>query len=118
MVYCDPILQQHLGTEASKLCGTSFFSYVHPEEVEQCRSDLMNIIGSKTLFGSVTRCRYCRVPEIRRRLGCERPEVAPDADRFVFDDNYLAIEVVINWIGEGMALAFYHAIIGAWGLYS
>lgn len=28
------------------------------------------------------------------------------------DESFLAIDIVINWIGDGMALCFFHAVIG------
>lgn len=110
--YCDPILKSHLGTEADSFYGTSFFSYVHPEELDRCKSDFKRIVDQRALNGDAMRVRYCRVPEIRRRLGCQAPDIAPNARAYVFDDNYLTIEVTINWVGAGMLLAFYHAVIG------
>ncbi len=85
---------------------------MHPEELGKCRNSFREIVQGRKLGGDAVRVRYCRVPEIRRRLGCSDPPLAENAMAYVFDENYLTIEVVINWISEGLVLAFYHAIIG------
>ncbi|KDN40705.1 hypothetical protein K437DRAFT_258573 [Tilletiaria anomala UBC 951] len=110
MVYCDPTLQEHLGSELPQFLGTSFFNYVHEEELEQCKADIRRSITNRTLTGDLSRVRYCRVPEIRRRLGCKAPPIAPNSDAYVYDQSYVTIDIVINWVGERLALAFYHAI--------
>lgn len=58
------------------------------------------------------RCRYSRVPHIRSLLGCAAPPQASDSYKYIFDEHYLAIDIVINWVGDGLALAFFHAVIG------
>lgn len=58
------------------------------------------------------RCRYSRVPQIRSLLGCAAPPVASDSYKYIFDEHYLCIDIVINWVGDGLALAFFHAVIG------
>ena len=54
-LYCDPILQNHLATEAEYLVGESFLEFVHPAEKEQARKDLESVIKNGGLFGSVVR---------------------------------------------------------------
>lgn len=110
-VYLDPILQQHMAEQTEQLVGSNFYDYVHPEERDRVSDDMQKIVESRTLFGSVTRCRYSRVPRIRELLGAISPPRDPDADRYVEDESFVAIDIVINWIGDGMLLCFFHAII-------
>ncbi|SPO22775.1 uncharacterized protein UTRI_01453 [Ustilago trichophora] len=110
-VYLDPILQQHMAEQAAPMVGSDFYEYVHPEERDRVSDDMQKIVESRTLFGSVTRCRYSRVPRIRELLGAVNPPRDPEADRYVEDDSFVAIDIVINWIGDGMLLCFFHAII-------
>ncbi|SOV07127.1 uncharacterized protein UDID_01348 [Ustilago sp. UG-2017a] len=110
-VYLDPILQQHMAEQAQGMIGSDFYDYVHPEERDRVSDDMQKIVESRTLFGSVTRCRYSRVPRIRELLGAVKPPRDPDADRYVEDENFVAIDIVINWIGDNMLLCFFHAII-------
>ena len=35
-----------------------------------------------------------------------------DADLIIADDHYLALDLVLNAAGEGLILAFFHAIVG------
>ncbi len=110
-VYLDPVLQQHMAEQAERLVGSDFYDYVHPEERDRVCDDMHKIVESRTLFGSVTRCRFSRVPRIRELLGAVDPPRDPEADRYVEDDSFVAIDIVINWIGDGMLLCFFHAII-------
>lgn len=110
-VYLDPVLQQHMAEQAIRMVGSDFYDYVHPEERERVSADMQKIVDSRTLFGSVTRCRYSRIPHIRELLGAINPPRDPEADRYVEDDSFVAIDIVINWIGDGMLLCFFHAII-------
>ena len=110
-VYLDPILQQHMAEQAASMVGSDFYDYVHPEERDRVSDDMQKIVESRTLFGSVTRCRYSRIPRIRELLGAVDPPRDPEADRYVEDDSFVAIDIVINWIGDGMLLCFFHAII-------
>ncbi|KAJ9479750.1 hypothetical protein PHBOTO_003256 [Pseudozyma hubeiensis] len=110
-VYLDPVLQQHMDQQAASMVGSDFYDYVHPEERERVIDDMQRIVESRTLFGSVTRCRYSRIPHIRELLGAVNPPRDPEADRYVEDDSFVAIDIIINWIGDGMLLCFFHAII-------
>uniref|UniRef100_V5F1C3 GATA-type domain-containing protein n=2 Tax=Kalmanozyma brasiliensis (strain GHG001) TaxID=1365824 RepID=V5F1C3_KALBG len=110
-VYLDPVLQQHMAEQSSLMVGSDFYDYVHPEERDRVCDDMQKIVESRTLFGSVTRCRYSRVPHIRELLGAVDPPRDPEADRYVEDDSFVAIDIIINWIGDGMLLCFFHAII-------
>ncbi|KAL7417192.1 hypothetical protein BDY24DRAFT_162440 [Mrakia frigida] len=111
-LYLDPVLQHHMGAQHHSMLGTSLFSYLHPEELEQAKTDLKGIVDSGTLFGSVTRVRFARLPRIREILGCQDPEFAArDANLYIADDHYLALDLVLNAAGEGLILAFFHAIV-------
>ncbi|PWN20761.1 hypothetical protein BCV69DRAFT_198880 [Microstroma glucosiphilum] len=110
-IFCDPVLQNHLNTEADLIIGKSFFDYVHPEQKEQARSDLAQIVASGTLFGSVTRCRYFRVPAIREHLGCKKAVRVLGSALVCEDDDFLTLDIVLNMVGESLALCFFHAII-------
>ncbi|GAC99052.1 hypothetical protein PHSY_006649 [Pseudozyma hubeiensis SY62] len=110
-VYLDPVLQQHLDQQSASMVGSDFYDYVHPEERDRVIDDMQRIVESRTLFGSVTRCRYSRIPHIRELLGAINPPRDPEADRYVEDDSFVAIDIIINWIGDGMLLCFFHAII-------
>ena len=96
----DPILETHLGDEVSKLMGTSFFEYAHPDDRDLMRQDLLGSRGGG-LCGSVTQCRYARVATIRQQLGCADPYWAPEAAIYALRDNqdYLALQVTTSWIG-------------------
>ncbi|KAM0752942.1 hypothetical protein T439DRAFT_354408 [Meredithblackwellia eburnea MCA 4105] len=123
--FLDPILHTHLESESSKFIGSNLLDYVHPEEVERLRADLVadnNAAGaggveSGGVFGSVTRCRYSRLSRIRRLLGCESPYIPPNASQYVYDSDYIELQITTSWIGgpstkeraRGAVLAFFHA---------
>lgn len=54
-VYLDPVLANHLETEADLLIGKSLLSFVHPEEQATARADLAEALEQRTMHGSVTR---------------------------------------------------------------
>lgn len=104
-LYVDPVFSRHLSSKSNDILGSSFFDYIHPAEEERTRVDMKNIIGSRTLFGSVTRCRYSRLSRIQSML--QKDGIAEEAS----EESYIPIDIVVNWIGEDMALCFFHAII-------
>jgi len=55
-IYLDPVLNYHLEDQAELLVGKSLLSFVHPDERASAKRDLGNVLESKTLYGSVTRC--------------------------------------------------------------
>lgn len=110
-LYCDPVLQSHMGSEKDLVVGKSFFDFVHPTERAQAKIDLRDIVASRTVFGSVTRCRYYRVPAIREALGCAKAPRDAEAHLYTSDDLYLPLEVVLNMVGESVALCFFHAVL-------
>lgn len=55
-IYLDPVLASHLQEQAELLVGKSLLSFVHPDEQASAKQDLGNVLESRTLHGSVTRC--------------------------------------------------------------
>ncbi|UZJ55929.1 hypothetical protein CBS101457_005249 [Exobasidium rhododendri] len=112
-MYVDPTFSRNLSSEACAIVGTSFFDYIHPEERDRAEIDMKNIIDSRTLFGSVTRCRYSRNHRIRKVLSAAHPTSAASNNEEAGHEegDYLAIDIVVNWIGDDMALCFFHAIM-------
>ncbi|KAJ7274468.1 hypothetical protein B0H12DRAFT_400156 [Mycena haematopus] len=111
-VYLDPVLANHLGSEAQELVGKSLITFVHPEGQESAQQDLGNVLESRTLHGSVTRVRFSRLSRIRRELRYQGP-LSPwsDTDKVAQDPNYMDVDIVVNWAAEGVVLCFIHAIV-------
>ncbi|OCF44025.1 hypothetical protein I317_02133 [Kwoniella heveanensis CBS 569] len=111
-VHPDPILGNHLGKEKLSMMGRGVIEFIHPHEREQARRDLSSAIASDDLQGSVTRVRFARLSRIRTILGCqpEENDFPVDAEKFAEDDEYLILDLVLNWVANGLLLAFFHAI--------
>ncbi|RXK35270.1 hypothetical protein M231_07468 [Tremella mesenterica] len=111
-VHPDPVLGAHLARQQYSLMGRGVIEFIHPAEREQARRDLANAIAVDDLQGSVTRMRFARLSRIRTILGCppEEVDVPYDAEVFVEDDEYLILDLVLNWVADGLLLAFFHAI--------
>ncbi|ORY35717.1 hypothetical protein BCR39DRAFT_511725 [Naematelia encephala] len=111
-VHPDPVLAVHLGKQAVSFIGRGVLEFIHPAEREQARRDLMNAIAADDLQGSVTRIRFARLSRIRSILGAPQGEIEYpyDAAAYVEDDEYLIIDLVLNWVSDGILLAFFHAI--------
>ncbi|KAM0791790.1 hypothetical protein ACM66B_004053 [Microbotryomycetes sp. NB124-2] len=127
--FLDPVLHTHLGAESKMFIGTNLLDYIHPDERDALGNDLLPKLGANGgieasgVFGSITRCRYSRLPRIRRLLGCSSPETDPDAAKYVSDDLFLPLAITTSWIGggdvqhdahsgvqlKGAVLAFFHA---------
>lgn len=61
------------------------------------------------VFSSV---RFLRLSKVRRNLGYSGASPSwPDAQKIAVDDNYLAVDIVINWAAEGLVLCFIHASV-------
>ncbi|KIK95426.1 hypothetical protein PAXRUDRAFT_827017 [Paxillus rubicundulus Ve08.2h10] len=111
-IYLDPVLACHLEDQADLLIGESLLAFVHPEEQSSARVDLAEALEQRTMHGSVTRVRYCRLSRIRRLLGYSGPLPAwSDADKIALDSHYMAVDIVISWAAEGLVLCFVHAIV-------
>lgn len=111
-VYLDPVLANHLETQADLLIGKSLLSFVHPEEQATARADLAEALEQRTMHGSVTRVRYCRLSRVRRILGHQGPtQPWPDGDKVSVDAYYMVVDIVINWAAEGLVLCFIHAVV-------
>lgn len=98
-VYVDPAVQQRLGPAATSLTRRAFTDFVHPDERAHARDDLARIVQSRTLFGSVTRCRYASLDQMQRMLTADE---APG--------DFRATDVVANMVGERLALCFFHTV--------
>ncbi|KAH9850255.1 hypothetical protein C2E23DRAFT_735327 [Lenzites betulinus] len=111
-LYLDPVLASHLGEQADLLVGKSLLDYVHPDEKASAKVDLGAVLDSRTLHGSVTRVRYSRLSRVRRLLGYNGPAPAwSDADKIAVDENYMAVDIVINYAADGLVLCFHHAVV-------
>ncbi|KAI0956052.1 hypothetical protein AcV7_006560 [Taiwanofungus camphoratus] len=111
-LYLDPVLASHLGEQADLLIGKSLLAFVHPDEQSSAKADLGSVLESRTLHGSVTRVRFSRLSRVRRQLGYQgRVEGWADAEKVSVDENYLAIDIVINWASDGLVLCFMHAVV-------
>lgn len=102
-VYVDPDVQHELGAMAHAILGRQFTDFVHADERAHARSDLARIVQSRTLFGSVTRCRYASTAHIRCMLS-SAPRAADAASE------YTPTDVVVNMVGDRLALCFFHTI--------
>ncbi|KAG8937283.1 hypothetical protein FRC02_000053 [Tulasnella sp. 418] len=113
IMYLDPVLEAHMGPQGPLLSTRCILDFIHPQELPSARNDLSEVLRSKGLDGSVTRVRFLRLSTIRTRLGA--PEHAldhfPGQELIAYDDDYLAADLVINWVAEGVVLCFIHAIV-------
>ncbi|KZT22369.1 hypothetical protein NEOLEDRAFT_1097775 [Neolentinus lepideus HHB14362 ss-1] len=111
-LYLDPVLASHLGPQADELVGKPLLAFVHPDEQASARHDLGSVLDSRTLHGSVTRVRYSRLSSVRRQLGASDHVTSwTDAEKIAVDQNYMAVDIVINWAAEGLVLCFMHAVV-------
>lgn len=99
-VYVDPTAQQHLGTAASRLVHRPLTEFVREKERSHAEEDVARILESRTLFGSVTRCAFATLPSMRRTLLSEDPPKPA----------YAPTDIVLNMVGERLALGFFHVI--------
>ena len=132
------MLAHHLKDQADTLIGKSLLQFVHPDEQASAEQDLGGVLESRTLHGSVTRyvptfpsliplywltervghpfyktsVRFSRLSRVRRELGaCDAPVAWSDAEKIAVDDNYMAVDIVINWAADGVVLCFIHAVV-------
>ncbi|KAL0570212.1 hypothetical protein V5O48_011749 [Marasmius crinis-equi] len=112
-LYFDPVLQSHLETQKDSLLGKPLLSFVHPDERKRAETDLGGVLSEHSLHGSITRVRFFRLSKVRRELGFSGPYVKPfpSADRVVLDEKFMAVDITINWVAEGLVLCFIHASI-------
>ncbi|WOO77249.1 Biofilm regulator 1 [Vanrija pseudolonga] len=111
-VYMDPVLGAHLAAQKMSMLQRGVIEFIHPGEREQARNDLASAINSDDLQGSVTRMRFARLSHIRTILGATAGEnaVPPDLAAVSEDDEWLILDLVLNWVADGLLLAFFHAI--------
>ncbi|KAF8557421.1 hypothetical protein OG21DRAFT_1475512 [Imleria badia] len=111
-IYLDPVLASHLDDQAEFLIGKSLLNFVHPEEQASAKADLTEALEHRTMHGTVTRVRYCRLSRVRRLLGYAGPLPQwSDAHKIALDNHYMAVDIVISWAAEGLVLCFIHAVV-------
>lgn len=56
--------------------------------------------------------RFARLSRIRQLLGAEPQDVEPNPaiEAISVDEKYLILDLVLNWVADGLLLAFFHAI--------
>ncbi|KAK0535179.1 hypothetical protein OC842_002408 [Tilletia horrida] len=114
IVYIDPTFQSHLGPQAAhKIHGQPFFTFVHPDDAPSAKADMSDLLGPlRTTFGSVIRCRFANVAAFRNQLVKKRPRNSHYSSRQTDRDaSYPAVDLVISYIGDGLALCFMHNIV-------
>ena len=59
------------------------------------------LLGGSMYGRANCRIRFARLTQIRRLLGAKEDELEPpfDASTFVVDDEYLILDLVLNWVG-------------------
>ncbi|GAW10014.1 gata transcription [Lentinula edodes] len=102
-LYLDPIMQVDLG---GTVVGRSLLEFVHPDEQSTARLDLSQVLESKTVHGSITHVRFSRPSRIRREL---RKDDFRYSDKVYLDEDFIAVDLVINCAAEGLVLCFIHA---------
>ncbi|CAD6889855.1 unnamed protein product [Tilletia controversa] len=116
IVYVDPTLQAHLGPLAASLApGQHFFDVVHPDDVQQARENMSDLLGpGKTTFGSVIRCRLGNVNAMRTQIlrrGSNGTEPGTIYPSFSDEDKFPTVDLVISYVGDGLALCFMHNVV-------
>lgn len=58
------------------------------------------------------RMRFPRLSRVRTMLGAQPQEVSrpPELEKIMENAEYLVIDLVLNWVADGLLLAFFHAI--------
>lgn len=97
-VYIDPYASRELATKASLLRHRPVMDFVCPEDRPRVLTQLRTMAQTRTLFGSVIRCRYAQISGIRAAL---------DGDTAI---DYVPTDLVVSRIGTNLALCFFHAV--------
>lgn len=75
-------------------------------------SRVRTLTCSHAFLPGIRRVRYSRLSRVRRLLGYQGPGPDwSDADKISLDDNYMAVDIVINWAADGVVLCFIHAVV-------
>jgi hypothetical protein len=53
--------------------------------------------------------RYSRLSRVRRLLGHDGSNQWPDGDKIAVDENYMVVDLITNWVADGLVLCFLHA---------
>ncbi|WFD34011.1 hypothetical protein MCUN1_000839 [Malassezia cuniculi] len=88
--YIDPIAQKFGG---SALVGRAFAEFVHTEDRDRVRGDLIRTAMSSTLFGNMISCRYATLESLRHTA-----------------QTYVSVDIVVNCVYDGIMLAFVHSV--------
>lgn len=97
-LYVDPCASLELASVAPKLQHRSLVDFVAPEERPRMLTQLRTMAQTRTLFGSVIRCRYASMASIRAELHGWAPI------------HYVVTDLVVNRLGPHLALCFFHQV--------
>ncbi|WFD26783.1 hypothetical protein MNAN1_001770 [Malassezia nana] len=97
-VYIDPYSSRELATKAPLLRHRPVMDFVCPDDRPRVLSQLRTMAQTRTLFGSVIRCRYAQISGIRAAL---------DGATAI---KYATTDLVVSRIGTNLALCFFHAV--------
>ncbi|KAL9935362.1 hypothetical protein V8E36_005710 [Tilletia maclaganii] len=116
LIYIDPAYQAHVGQQAPEsvnMDGQRFFDFVHPDDVQQAQEDMADLLGpSRTTFGSVIRCRFADVAAFGNIIS--HTQSGPNAWQSTAPSTittYPTVDLVISYIGDGLALCFIHNVL-------
>ncbi|KAI8148296.1 hypothetical protein BJV82DRAFT_261764 [Fennellomyces sp. T-0311] len=101
VIYASPAIANDM---RSFMMQRSLLDLMHPDEVELARLDLARFVQSKSLHGSVTRCR------LRNLLGYKP---SSDASCAGSDAHWLVVDVVLYAATDRQLLAFFHVDPGS-----
>jgi hypothetical protein len=123
------------------MIGTSLLDFIHPEEVDACRTDYDAFLANRPLTGTITKCVRCLLltdahsvgqgagtlayPAFAKysgrpirsspRMRTTMSKMTTCAPRSAADhadlSQYLQIHIVSSFITDGAILSFYHAVL-------
>ena len=97
-VYLDPRASRELAAMAPRLRHRSVVDFVCPDDRPRILTQLRNMAQTRTLFGSVIRCRYASNAAMRAKLHGSAPA------------EYLITDIVVNRMGRHLSLCFFHQV--------
>lgn len=102
-VYLDPRASRELAGMAPKLRHRSLVDFVCPDDRPRIHAQLRNMVQTRTLFGSVIRCRYASIAGLSAALHGSEPI------------QYAITDIVVNRMGPQLSLCFFHQVEAAVG---
>ncbi|WFD19512.1 hypothetical protein MCAP1_001744 [Malassezia caprae] len=102
-MYLDPRASRELAGMAPKLRHRSLLDFVCPDDRPRIHIQLRNMTQTRTLFGSVIRCRYASITGMRAAL-----HGSPPVEHAITD-------IVVNRMGPQLSLCFFHQVEPAVG---